>query len=484
MSAELVALSAREAVRRLKAGELRPVDLVEAALARLAAVEPYVNAVPTVCADRAFDAAKRLEIRGRDTLLAGLPIVVKDLHEVGGVRTTFGSPIFHDHVPQESDRAVKRLEAAGAVILGKANTPEFGAGANTFNEVFGPTRNPWNTALSCAGSSGGSAVALATGTAWLADGSDLGGSLRTPAAFNGVVGLRPSPGRVPSDDEHNRFQTLSVRGPMARDVRDCALMLDAMAGFDPHDPLSFEAPRVPFRDSAEQPAPMRRVAFSADLGGITPVEPEVAAICERAARGFAAFGVEVVEASPDFSEAVAAFTTLRAEHFVANRAPLLERHRERLKPEIIWNIEHGMALDAAAIGAAERARTAMHRSLAHFLEEHDLFLCPAAICEPYPIEQRYVAEVGGHRFASYIDWVTCSYAITLTGAPALSLPAGLTRRGLPVGLQLVGRPRGEATLLAAAARLEDAIGRVLDGVMDPRAGNDGGALPPDVSRAP
>lgn len=469
MGRELIEMSAREAVRRLKAGEVRPVELVEAALARLEAVEPEVNAVPTVCAERALADAARLETEGRDTLLAGLPIVVKDLHDVGGVRTTYGSPIFEAHVPEQSDRAVERLEASGAVILGKSNTPEFGAGANTFNEVFGRTLNPWDTRLSCAGSSGGSAVSLATGTSWLADGSDLGGSLRTPAAFTGVVGLRPSPGRVPTHKETNRFQTLSVRGPMARDVRDCALMLDAMAGLDTHDPLSFEAPTVPFRQSVEGPVALRRVAFSSDLGGITPVEPEVAAICERAARGFEAMGVEVVEASPDLSAAIATFTTLRAELFVANMAPLLETHRALLKPEVIWNIEKGLGLDAGAIGAAERARSAMQLSLARLLDDCDLFLCPAAICEPYPIEQRYVEEVAGHRFETYIDWVACCSAITLTGAPALSLPAGLTTSGLPVGLQLVGRPRGEAALLKAAAQLEDAIGRMIDGVLDPRA---------------
>ena len=468
MSRELVSMAAREVVRRLQAGEIKPVELVEAALARMDAVEPAVNAVPTRCPERALARARELEGRAEETLLGGLPVVVKDLHEVAGVRTTFGSPIFADHVPTASDRAVRRQEDAGAIVLGKSNTPEFGAGANTFNEVFGATRNPWNTALSCAGSSGGAAVALATGTAWLADGSDLGGSLRNPAAFTGVVGLRPSPGRVVNAKELNRFQSLSVRGPMARDVRDLALFLDVMAGFDAHDPLTFDAPSVPFREAVERPPRLKRVAFSPDLGGITPVDPEVAAICERAARAFEELGVEVVAAAPDLGLAVDTFTTLRAELFAANMAPLLAAHRDLLKPEVIWNIEQGLALDADAIGAAERARSVMHANYVDFLEDYDLLLCPAAICPPYPIEQRWVEELNGHRFASYIDWVTVAFAITLTGAPALSLPAGLTAAGLPVGLQMVGRPRGEALLLAAAAQLEDRIGRLLDGVLDPR----------------
>jgi amidase len=469
MGRELLAMSARAAVRALRAGELAPTELVEAALVRHGEVEPAVNAVPTLCAERARERAREFE-RGAatDTLLGGLPTVVKDLHDVEGVRTTYGSTIFADHVADRTDVSVERQEAAGAVVLGKSNTPEFGAGANTFNEVFGYTRNPWNTRLTCGGSSGGAAVALATGTAWLADGSDLGGSLRTPAAFSGIVGLRPSPGRVAGDNPASRFQTLGVRGPMARDVRDCALMLDAMAGHDRRDPLSFDAPAVPFSVAVERPPALKRVAFSPDLGGITPVEAEVAALCARAARGFEALGVEVVEASPDLAAAVDTFTVLRAELFAANMAPLLERHRDQLKPEVVWNIEKGLALDADAIGKAERDRSAMVDDLVRFFDEVDLFLCPTAVCAPFPVEQRYVEELEGHRFASYIDWVTSTFALTLTGAPALSLPAGLTAAGLPVGLQLVAPPRGEAALLAAAAQLEDEIGRPLDGVIDPR----------------
>ena len=469
MHREMVAMSARAVVRALRARELRPSELVGAALARHAEVEPAVNAVPTVCAERALERARELELGAAGaTLLGGLPTVVKDLHDVAGVRTTYGSTIFADHVPDRTDISVERQEAAGAVVLGKSNTPEFGAGANTFNDVFGYTRNPWDTRLSCGGSSGGSAVALATGTAWLADGSDLGGSLRTPAAFTGVVGLRPSPGRVVGDYAACRFQTLDVRGPMARDVRDCALMLDAMTGFDRRDPLSFDAPAVPFSVAVDRPPTLARVAFSKDLGGATPVEPEVAAVCERAARGFERLGVEVIEASPNLSAAVDTFTVLRAELYAANTAPLLERHRDRLKPEIVWNIETGLALDAAAIGRAERDRSAMFDDLSNFFDRFDLFLCPAAVCRPFPVEQRWVEGLEGHRFASYVDWIACTFALTLTGAPALAVPAGRTADGLPVGLQLVGPPRGEARLLGAAARLEDEIGRLFDGVLDPR----------------
>ncbi|HMR32188.1 MAG TPA: amidase family protein [Geminicoccaceae bacterium] len=457
---ELWQKSAREVVSLLRRGEVSPLDAIDVSLARIGEVDARVNAVPTLCVERARERARRLPEPPTDGRgwLAGLPVLIKDLVDVEGVRTTYGCTAFADNVPTRSAIEVRRLERHGAVVLGKTNTPEFGAGAQTFNEVFGATRNPWDLARTCAGSSGGAAVALATGMAWLADGSDVGGSLRTPASFCSVVGLRPSPGRVPHGPASLPFDTLGVEGPMARDVRDCALLLDAMAGFEPGDPLSFDAPARPYVETVEEAPWLGRVAFSVDLGGITPVDSEVAAICAAAAGRFAELGAEVEEACPDFSAALDVFTVLRAARFAAARAPTLARHRHALKPEVVWNIEHGLSLNADAIGAAERRRAAMQQEMAAFMETHDLLLSPAAIVPPFPVEQRYVEELNGHRFPSYIDWVTIAYAITLMGCPALSLPCGFTRSGLPVGLQIVGRPRGEAGLLAAAAALEDVLG--------------------------
>lgn len=451
---------AREVVSLLRRKEISPLEAIDASLARIEAVDPLVNAVPTLCVDRARERARRLPEPPADGRgwLAGLPVLIKDLVDVEGVRTTYGCTAFADNVPLRSAIEVQRLERHGAVVLGKTNTPEFGAGAQTFNEVFGATRNPWNRDLTCAGSSGGAAVALATGMAWLADGSDVGGSLRTPASFCSVVGLRPSPGRVPHGPASLPFDTIGVEGPMARDVRDCALLLDAMAGLEPGDPLSFDPPGRPYSETVDMAPRLGRVAFSPDLGGITPVDSEVAAICAGAARRFADLGAEVEEACPDFSAAVEVFTVLRASRMAAARAPTLERHRAALKPEVIWNIEHGLSLSADAIGAAERKRAAMQQGMAAFMATYDLLLCPTAIVPPFPVGQRYVEELNGHRFPSYIDWVTIAYAITLVGCPALSLPCGFTRSGLPVGLQIVGCPRGEAPLLAAAAALEDLLG--------------------------
>jgi amidase len=311
--------------------------------------------------------------------------------------------------------------------------------------------------MSCAGSSGGSAVALATGEVWLATGSDLGGSLRTPASFCSVVGLRPSPGRVPSGPRELPFGRLSVEGPMARTVADLALLLDAMAGQHPADPLSYPAPVESYASAAARRAVPKRVAFSPDLG-ISPVDPEVKAIVAAAAARFSDLGAEVTEDCPDFSQAPETFHVLRAAGYVAGMEPLYRTKHSLLKEDIVWNIEQGLAQTPQRIGEAERARGRIFRGMAEFFMRYDLLLCPTACTPPFDVNQRYVTEVAGHRFESYIDWLRLVSAITLTSCPALSLPCGFTEAGLPVGLQIVGRPRGEHELLGAAAALEEALG--------------------------
>lgn len=472
MTDDLIRLSAVEAVRRLKAGTVSPLELIDAALARIAAVDPAVNALPTLCADRARDHARAVMAgRGEASApgwLAGLPLVVKDLTDVAGVRTTYGSPLFADHVPDRTDASVAALEARGGLVLGKSNTPEWGAGANTFNEVFGRTLNPWDTRLTCGGSSGGAAVAVATGMAWLATGSDLGGSLRTPAAFCGIVGLRPSPGRVPRGPAADPWGTLWVDGPLARSVADVALMLDAFARPCPTDPLAVEPPAAPFLAAAERPSVPRRVAWSPDLG-VGPVDPEVSALCAAAVRRYEEAGAVVEEVRLDLSAARECFQTLRALSFATAMAPLLEHRRAALKPEVVWNIEKGLALTAAEIARAQRQRARLFGKVAAVLADHDVLACPAAIVPPFPVEQRWVEQVGETRFDTYVDWLAITFAITLTSCPALSLPAGLTAAGLPVGLQLVGRPRGEAALLSHAALLEGMLGGPRLVPLDPRS---------------
>lgn len=459
---ELIFDSAVALSRRLAAGEVTVADLLDALQARIAAADPPgaeggVNALPTLCFERA-----RMQLSG-PAPLNGLPVAIKDLTPVAGVRTTWGCPIYADHVPEASGHVVERLEARGGVVYAKSNTPEFGAGANTFNEVFGATRNPWDAALSVAGSSGGSAAALRIGTAWLATGSDLGGSLRNPASFCGVVGLRPTPGRVPHGPAPDPWNSLSVDGPMARTVADCALLLDAMSGPDRREPLSLPAEAEgAFLAAADAPRPPRRAAFSRDLGGLTPVDPEVAGLCEAAARRLEAMGVTVEEAAPDLSGAHECFQTLRALGMAASLGPLLAERRDALKPELVWNIEKGLALTGEQVGRALRERGRIMNSARRFFEDYDVLLCPATVLPPFPVETRWPESCAGTRFETYIDWLAIAYAVTLTGCPALSLPCGFTRSGLPVGLQMVGPQRGEAALLAQAAALEAELG------LDPR----------------
>lgn len=458
---DLIRLTAREAVQRLKAREITPLDLIDAALARIAEVEPAINALPTLCEERARAAADAImsdttTAKAHPGWLAGLPIAVKDLSDVKGVRTTFGSPIYANNISLQTDIAVELLEHRGAIVLAKSNTPEFGAGANTFNEVFGKTRNPWNTALTCGGSSGGSAAALAAGEVWLATGTDLGGSLRTPASFCSVVGLRPSPGRV-ARSAANPFDTLSVAGPMARDVPDLALFLDAMAGRHPGDPLAWELPGTNFQRAAQSRVLPKRVAFSPDLGFL-PVQNEIAERCRRAAHRLSQAGVIVEEASPQLGDAVEIFQTLRAASFAARFKPLLDTQRDKLKPEVIWNIEQGLKLTPLEIGKAEVARGLLYKRMAKFFTDYDLLLCPAAAVPPFDVDIRWVDEIEGKKFDNYIEWIAITFAITVAACPALSLPCGFTADRKPVGLQMIAPTGGEAALISAAAAAEEIYG--------------------------
>jgi len=454
----LIRRTALEVVSLLQKGEISPLDCLDTLEARISAVDGVVNALPTLCFDRARHAAAQLMQKPRSErgLLAGLPVAIKDLAQVAGVRTTFGSPLFADHIPEHSDPLVDRLETTGGVVYAKSNTPEFGSGANTFNDVLGTTRNPWDTARTVAGSSGGSGAALASGTAWLAHGSDFGGSLRLPASFCSVVGLRPSPGRVATPLAYPMDQQLFVEGPMARTVEDVALFLDALCAEDIRDPVSLPSPAGSFLDGARSGWKPARVAFSADLG-ITPVDAEIAAICRRAALRFAESGAIVEEAHPDYTEMHDTFGVLRARSYAISKFQLLQTQRHRLKPEIIWNIEKGLALTLADEARAERQRLALYHRTLKFFETYDLLCTPTTIVPPFPVEQRYPESCNGARLADYTQWFSINYAFSTVNCTALSLPCGFTRESLPVGLQIVARPRNESRLLAGAKLLEDIL---------------------------
>ncbi len=472
-SDELWRLSATDAVEALRKGDLRPIELIEAAIGRIEAVDGEINALPIRCFERAFDRAKNVdttELGGDPKGLAGLPIAVKDYNDVGGVRTTYGSPIYADHVPEISDATVARLESRGAIPIAKSNVPEW-AGGHTFNPVHGITRNPWNTGRSAGGSSGGSAAALASGQVWLATGNDLGGSLRTPAGFNGVVGLRPGPGVVPRGARLQAFDTLWVEGPMARNVADVALMLDAGAGHDPDDPLSFE-PAGSFVAALDGSEPPARVAFSPDLG-IVPIAREISDVAATALGRLVNAGVDVTEEVPDFTGALDAFQTLRAVLLGTMMGELLETHRDRIAEDIVGNVERGFRVTPDMLFEAERVRWGLYHRMTAFFETHDLLICPSASIPAFPVEQSYVTEIDGKPCETYIDWFAITFALTMTSCPVVSIPCGFTTGGLPVGLQIVGKPRGEAALLRAAKWIEDLFGVAGKLPIDPRMSNGG-----------
>jgi len=476
MSNELWRLTAVEAVSRLKKKEISPLDLVDTSAARMAQVEPAVNAMPTLCLDRARDHAKRImegkanEADGEAGWLAGLPVSIKDLTDVAGVRTTYGSPIFADHVPEKSNPLVERIERKGGIVMGKSNTPEFGAGGSTFNEVFGRTRNPWNTSLTCGGSTGGGSVSVATGEVWLAHGSDHGGSLRRPGTYCSTVGLRPSAGRVTRGTSNNLYSPQSVQGPMARNVADLALFLDTMAGFCPLDAMTFDAPGVSFSDAVANPVLPKRVAFTIDFGGRFEVDREIREICTRMAQRFEELGCIVEEVSPDFGPVDEVFMAFRSQQFLVDRELQIQQYRDKFKPDIIWNTELGQKQTTSQLAWAERERAALYRRMFAFFQTYDLLVTPGAPTAAFDVNLRAPATIAGKTLENYMSGSTLNSAITVTGSPAIAVPCGFDSFGRPVGLQLVGKPRGEAALLQAAALYEKLVGfdRLLP--IDPRPG--------------
>jgi len=466
---EPCAWTARAAVAALRKGEVTPAELLDAAFARIDQVEPAVNAMPTLCPDRAREAAAALPF---DTLLAGLPVSIKDLSAVSGVRTTWGNAALADHVPERSDPIVDRIERSGGIVTGKTNTPEFGAGGSTFNAVFGATRNPWNTARNAGGSSGGAAVSLATGEAWLAQGSDLAGSLRTPAGYCGVVGLRPSPGRCGGGPGIAAFLMEGISGPMARDVADLALFLDAMTGFDPREPISLPAPATPFRNALEAPPGPIRIAFSDDQGGFAPVEPVIRETLAAAMAVAEGAGMQVTETCPDLPVLYDTYTTLRGLHYGTVLAAQPAHVQAEYKETLRRNVEFGLALSAERLFAAQRHRTDLYHRMRLFLQDHDVLALPVTGLPPGPVDEEYPTVVDGHTLPDYLDWLRFSFLATTTGLPALAMPCGFTPDGLPVGLQLIGPPRGEARLLQVALALEQALALPATPI-DPMKGADG-----------
>lgn len=456
---DLCALPARDAVALLRAGKVSAAEMLEAAFARMDAVQAQINA--TVIRDdrRAWGQVSNLSApSAHPGWLAGLPIGIKDLIAVAGMRGTAGSPALKDFVASESDALIERLEARGAVFAGKTNTPEFGAGGNATNAVFGATRNPWDVTCNAGGSSGGAAAALAAGEVWLSHGSDLAGSLRTPAALCGVVGLRPSPGRCGGAPADTGFALEAVQGPMARDIRDTALFLDAMCGFDPRHPLSLEEPATSFQAALDQPPGPIRIAFAEDQGGFAPVEGPVRTVLRAAMETVESAGVTVEDACPDLPDLERTYATLRGIHYASVTARLPSHVQDHFKPTLRRNRDQGLALTPDDIFEAQRARTRLYHAMRIFLQGYDVLAIPVVGIAAQPVEQEYPPAVDGVPVDDYVEWLKFSFLAPTTTLPALSMPAGFTPDGLPVGLQLIGPPRGEARLLQVALAVEERLG--------------------------
>jgi amidase len=466
---EICYLTAREIREKIHNRELSAVEVMDAHLMQIERVNSTVNAIITLHSDRAMDSAKAADaaIAKGEYIgpLHGLPTAVKDLTPTKGMRTTFGSPIFKDNVPNQDAIIVERIKKAGAIIIGKTNTPEFGAGSQTFNAVFGATLNPYDTSKTCGGSSGGAGVSLACRMLPIADGTDLGGSLRNPANFNNVVGFRPSPGRVPAVSPLG-WDTLSVQGPMARTVGDVALFLSAIAGPDNRSPISIDQPGTAFAAPLGRDFTGVRIAYVPDLNGL-PIDARVASIIETTVGVLESLGCVVDQAAPDFSNADEVFKTLRAWRAASLRAELLKEHRGLIKDTVISEIEAGLKLTASIVGRAEEMRTTYFNRVRTFMETYEFMVMPVNQVPPFDVTIEYPTEINGVQMETYIDWMKSCYYISSLGLPAASVPCGFTPEGLPVGLQIVGRHHDDFGVLQLANAFETAslFGERLPGLL-------------------
>lgn len=452
-------MTATEMIKQIKKRQLSVKEVMTAHLEQIEQTNPKVNAIVTLLPASALKSAeiadKMLSSNESTGPLFGLPIAHKDLVETKGIRTTFGSTIFKDFIPNRDALIVERLKNAGAITIGKTNTPEFGAGSHTFNNVFGMTRNPYDTNKTCGGSSGGAAVALACGMVPLADGSDMGGSLRNPANFCNVVGLRPSPGRVPAWPKKAGWSNLGVIGPMARTVEDTALMLSAISGPDPRSPISIQEPGNLFVSSLSRNFNGVSIAWSNDFGRL-PVDPQVSSVINKQRSVFESIGVKIEDNEPDFTDADFAFKTLRAWSYELAFGNLLKNNRDKIKDAVIWNIEAGKKLTGPEIGLAEKKRTELYHRIRKFMEKFEFMIFPVSQVPPFDIDNEYIKEINGIKMDTYIDWMKSSYYISVTGLPAISVPCGFTDEGLPVGVQIVGRHQDDWGVLQLAYAFQEA----------------------------
>jgi len=458
---ELCFLTAVELVQRIRSRDISCLEVMQEHLSQIEKVNPQVNAIVTLLPERGLESAKAADKALAQGIepgpLFGLPIAHKDLVPTKGIRTTFGSPIYENFIPDESALIVERIQNAGAITIGKTNVPEFGAGSQTFNPVFGETVNPYDTTKTCGGSSGGAAVALACGMLPIADGSDTGGSLRNPAAFCNVVGLRTSPGRVPMWPNDTAWFPISVQGPMARTVGDTALLLSAISGPDPRSPIAITESGEQFRQPLDRNFKNVRISWSEDFGDL-PIDPRVSETMAKQRHVFEDLGCVVEDDEPDFSGADESFQVWRAWKFELKFTELLEEHADKIKETIRWNAEQGRQLTGPQISRAEQKRTALYHRVRQFMDTYEFMVFPVTQVPAFDVKQAYVEEIDGVKMETYLDWMKSCYYITATGLPAISVPCGFTSDGLPVGLQIVGRHQQDFPVLQLAHAFEQSTG--------------------------
>ncbi len=459
MTNEICFQTATQLARHIRQRELSAEEAMQAHLDHIEQVNPALNAIVTLLPERAMEGARAADAalaRGDDIgILHGLPIAHKDLADTTGIRTTYGSPIFANHIPDHNTLLIERSQQAGAITIGKTNTPEFGAGSQTFNAVFGATKNPYDVTKTCGGSSGGAAVALSSGMLPIADGSDMGGSLRNPAAFCNVVGLRPSPGRVPDYPSMMGWSTLAVSGSMARTVEDVALFMGAIAGYDARSPIAIPESAAPFTQPLTRNLNGTRIAWSRDLGGL-PIASAITKVLEAHRPIFQQLGCQVEDEEPDLTDADQCFKVGRAFIFATMFASLLAEKREQLKETVIWNTEMGLGLSAADLGTAITKRTALYHRVHDFMRDYEFLICPVTQVPPFDVTKEYITEINGVQMETYIDWMQSCYLISVLGLPAISVPCGFTDEGLPVGIQIVGRHQDDLGVLQLAYAFQEA----------------------------
>jgi amidase len=452
-------MRAVDILQAMRARKLSAREVMQAYLKQIARVNPKVNAMVTMVPEdqlmaQALAADEALAKRKWLGPLHGLPFGVKDLNETAGIRTTFGSPLHKDYIPDFDNRVVQREKAAGAIVIGKTNVPEFGLGSQTFNPVFGPTHNPYDLSKTCGGSTGGGCAALASGMVPLADGSDMGGSLRNPPNFCNVVGIRPSPGRVPNVPTSLGWFTLSVPGPVARNVTDCALLLSVQAGYDHHSPISIEQPGDQFAKPLEHSFKGIRVAMFKDLG--LPWDPEVKAAVQAQRKVFESLGCTVIDAEPDFSDANESFLMWR--HWSTELAfgDQIAAHGDQMNEYIHWHVEEGRKLTGPQLSRIEAKRSALFQRMTNFKGEYDFFLMPVNQVLPFDVNQHYPTEIAGVKMENYLAWMKSAYYVSAAGNPAMSVPCAFSSGGLPIGIQIVGRHHDDWGVLQLGYAFEQA----------------------------